>query len=340
MFKQPHGGNVKAFSEEIGCHIEEVIDLSSNINFVKPQLDIDFNTLNIASYPNYEALQEAIAKLYGVQHQQVELFNGATTAIYTLFRKLSLNHATLYAPCYGEYKKAAEASGYQLELIDRFEEIDREPKEGSLVIFVNPSTPDGKFYSVEKLMERWITKGCTIFIDESFLDFTPFESVTNYLKSYDKLYVLKSMTKFYSAAGIRVGAILSTKENVLKLQKGEPIWKISEFDSHYLQSALRDSSFSKKSQEQTLQQREALIALLESSSLIETIYPSSTNFLMVKLNQIRAEAFQKRVAPFKIMVRDCSNFSFLDDRFVRIAVKNSHALEQLKLSLHETVVNV
>ena len=328
-----HGGNIKKFSQEIHCPIEEVIDLSSNINFVKPKINIDFNTLNISAYPNYDELYKAIAKLYNIKISQIELFNGATTAIYSLFRELNLTEVTLYSPCYLEYKKSAKLNGYYLNFIDRFKNIEQEVKENSLVIFVNPSTPDGKFYDIKQLMEEWIKKNCTILIDESFLDFTPFESAIPYLENYDKLYILKSMTKFYSSAGIRIGTILSNEKNILALQKKEPLWKISEFDSHYLQSALSDENFVKKSRKINDEHREYLIKILKNSPYIEKVYPSSANFVMVKLKNIDAPTFQKMLTPYKIMIRDCSNFDFLDKSFIRIAVKDNSSLKILEKHL-------
>ena len=335
---QKHGGNIKAFSQEIGCRFEEVIDLSSNINFVKPIIDIDFNNLDISAYPNYDELQEAIAKLYEVESTQIELFNGATTAIYSLFRELNLKHCTLYAPLYGEYKNAAKLHGYEVELINRLEDIDDEVRAGSFVIFVNPSTPDGKFYELEKLMKKWIEKGCTILIDESFLDFTPYVSATKYLKSYDKLYILKSMTKFYSSAGIRVGALLSSQKNIQALQRREPLWKISQFDSHYLQSALRDKEFPLKSRVINDEYREELVAVLKKSSYIDEVYLSCTNFVLVKLKNIDGRAFQEILKAYKIMVRNCANFDFLDDGFVRIAVKDKVFLKVLEEALSKKLI--
>ena len=329
MIKHGHGGDIKAFAKEINCAVDEVIDLSSNINFLQPKQDIDFNTLKISAYPNYDDLYEAIAKNYHINIEQIELFNGATTAIYALFRELGLNHCTLYAPCYGEYQKSAELYGYTIEYVNRFDTINSVPKENSLVIFVNPSTPDGKFYHIDELMRVWREKGCTILIDESFLDFTPFESATKYL-DYPKLYILKSMTKFYSSAGVRIGAVVSNKKSIQKLQKSEPLWKISEFDSHYLQSALRDKNFPQKSRIINNEHRSYLIEILKKSDLIEKVYPSSANFVLVKLKNINATAFQERLKKAKIMVRDCGNFNFLDDRFVRIAVKEIQLLKILE----------
>ena len=328
-----HGGQIEKFALELGCNVSEIIDLSSNINFVKPQINVDFNTLDISSYPTYDKLYEKIASNYGVQCDEIELFNGGSSAIFTLFKHLALDSCTIYSPAYLEYKKASLNFGYKLNLINRFENIDVEVKKNSLVIFVNPSTPDGKYYELEELMKKWIENSCTILIDESFLDFCDKPSAIEYLKTYDKLYILKSMTKFYSSAGIRVGTIVSTKENIEKLKEFEPMWKLSQFDSIYLQNALEDRVFKGVSQKVNEKNRIELESILKGSSFVEEISISSANYILVKLKDIKAKELQERLKPYKIMVRDCSNFDYLDDRFVRVAVKSSNANDSLKRAL-------
>jgi len=199
-----------------------------------------------------------------------------------------------------------------------------------LVIFVNPSTPDGKFYNIESLMKKWTDKNCTILIDESFLDFTPYESAIKYIALYEKLYILKSMTKFYSSAGMRIGAIFSNTNNIEKLKYKEPLWKISEFDSQYLQSALRDREFSEQSKKINHEAKEYLIAFLKESSLVKKVYDSTANFILVELQNIKAEALQSKITSSKIMVRNCSSFEFLDDSFIRVAVKEMDKLKIFK----------
>ena len=329
-----HGGQIEKFALELGCDVSEIIDLSSNINFVKPQINIDFNTLDISSYPTYVTLYEQIALNYGVEPSQIELFNGGSSAIFSLFKHLNLESCNIYSPAYLEYKKASLNFGYKLNLINRFENIDVEVKKNSLVIFVNPSTPDGKYYDLEELMQKWMENSCTILIDESFLDFCDKPSAIKYLENYDKLYILKSMTKFYSSAGIRVGTIVSTKENIEKLKEFEPMWKLSQFDSIYLQNALEDKVFKSISIKINEKNRIELENILKSSTLVEEISTSSANYILVKLKDIKAKEFQERLKPYKIMVRDCSNFDYLDDRFVRIAVKSSSANDSLKRALN------
>ena len=329
-----HGGQIEKFAFDLGCDVSEIIDLSSNINFVKPQINVDFNSLDISSYPTYDKLYEKIASNYEVESSQIELFNGGSSAIFSLFKHLNLESCSIYSPAYLEYKKASLNFGYKLNLINRFENINVEIKKNSLVIFVNPSTPDGKYYDLEELMQKWIENSCTILIDESFVDFCDKPSAIKYLESYDKLYILKSMTKFYSSAGIRVGTIVSTKENIEKLKEFEPMWKLSQFDSIYLQNALEDKVFKSISIKINEKNRIELENILKSSTLVEEISTSSANYILVKLKDIKAKEFQERLKPYKIMVRDCSNFDYLDDRFVRIAVKSSSANDSLKRALN------
>ncbi len=333
-----HGGDIYGFAQTLACDVDEVVDLSSNINFLKPNITIDFNNIEIAPYPNYVALAQSIAKIYEVEPVELELFNGATSAIHTLLKILKLKELTLYAPLYGEYQRASEIYGYNIHLINRFEQLDQEVKEGSLVVFVNPSTPDGLYYEIDKLMDRWIEKKCTIFIDESFLEFTPYPSVIPYLKTYDRLYVLKSMTKFYGAAGIRIGVLLSHEINIQKIKAQEPLWKISEFDSQYLQSAIQDQFFPEISRIITKENRDYLINMLQQFDFVETIYPATANYLLVKLKKSTALILQQRLAPYKIMIRNCANFDFLDQQFVRIAVKDQEALTKLEYALCEIFI--
>jgi len=325
-----HGGDIESFAKKANCKVKDVIDLSSNINFLKPKLDIDFNTLDISSYPNYDKLYKAISKHYNVLKSEIELYNGGSSAIFKLFENLRLKHCTIYSPAYLEYKKAAQNFGYEIDLINRFSDIKKEVKKGSFVIFVNPSTPDAKCYNIKKLLKSWIEKGCTILIDESFLEFTDLESITKYIKKYDKLYILKSMTKFYSSAGIRVGTIVSSKENIKRLKQKEPMWKISTFDMNYLIEVLKYKEFYKKAKRKNIENKELLISILKGYSFIKKVHKAEANYVLIKLKNIDAKQLQKKLIPYKIMIRDCSNFDFLDSSYVRIAVKNKASIKALK----------
>jgi len=332
-----HGGDISTFALQIGCDVDEIIDLSSNINFLKPEINCDFNNLDTSAYPTYESLYDSIRKLYDIEKPQIELFNGGSSAIFSLFRLFENRTVNIYSPAYLEYKKAATRLNYNIKLINRFTDLHKEIQNDSIVVFVNPSTPEGSFYDLKKLMDSWIEKNCTILIDESFLDFTNHTSAIEYLKSYDKLYILKSMTKFYSSAGIRLGIVVSNNTNIKKLKANEPLWKISQFDSHYIQEALKDKNFTKVSKALNITNKEYLKQILKNFQYTQHIIDSCANFILVQLKDIDASTLEELLKPYKIMVRDCSNFDFLDSCFVRIAVKSKKDLEILEKSLEKIV---
>jgi threonine-phosphate decarboxylase len=331
MTTYAHGGDVNAFAAHCGCEVSEIVDLSSNINFITPI--VNFGSVSLNSYPSYERLTEALAQHYRVKSDEMELFNGGSSAIFSLMRFFDNPTCTIYSPAYLEYKKAAHFYGKKVILINRFEVMDAEVEESSLVIFVNPSTPDGRYYEIETLMERWRAKNCTILIDESFLEFCEGKSATCYLPTYDKLYVLKSQTKFYGCAGVRVGIVLSSCENIRALRAKEPLWKISELDSHFLITALRDEPFRAQSHLLNAEAKKYLKSILDHSSLFEKVFESDANFFLVRLAHMNAKAFQEKLIPYRIMVRDCTNFDFLDERFVRIAVKDMEALMRFEMAI-------
>ena len=97
-----HGGQIEKFAKELNCPIGEIIDLSSNINFLKPSIKLDFNTIDISSYPTYDKLYSKIATRYKVDVANIELYNGGSSAIFSLFNHFNLSYCTVYSPAYLE----------------------------------------------------------------------------------------------------------------------------------------------------------------------------------------------------------------------------------------------
>jgi threonine-phosphate decarboxylase len=333
-----HGGGVEAFARKVGCDIEEVIDLSSNINFIKPDITLDMNTIKINSYPTYDKLYKTLTNHFKIDRRQLEVFNGGSCAIFALMNFLPQQNCYIYSPAYLEYKKATLATNKNLELINRFTDLNCEIETNSLVVFVNPSTPDGSLYEMEKLLEYWDKKNCTVIIDESFLEFTNAPSLSSYIKRYKNLYILTSMTKFYSCAGVRIGCVLSNEQNITQLKNKEPLWKLSQFDSIYMQALLEDTRFRKLSLGVNAKAKADLeLIIKEFDSLFELVVPSMANFILVRLKSMKADKFQERLLPYKIMIRDCSNFDFLSDEYIRIAVKSQKELQVFRKAVEDIV---
>ncbi len=316
-----HGSDIYGYAKKLGCKPKEIIDFSSNINaytkHLYPQVDIvryhDFR---------YKKLKKTISKRYKLKSSQIALYNGASSAIFALLANLPNQTVTLYAPLYGEYEKAAE--GKMIVKINRFEELYKKPPKKSIVVFVNPSTPDGKYYDLQKLFRIWKERKCTVILDESFLEFEKLKSYRSEIKNYDKLYIIQSFSKFYTCAGVRVGAVFSAKENIKKLTL--PMWALSSFDAKFLTKRLKDKAFRKKSRKKHKKCKKELQKILTKHF---EVFKSNANFFLAKADKVMFDKLLKH----KILVRKCGSFDYLDDNYLRFAIKDKKAHEKLKKAL-------
>jgi len=325
-----HGANIYKYASQVGCKPTEIIDFSSNINSYHPSITVTPTNNMLVKYPDasYGSLKKSISKKYQIKKSQIALYNGATSAIFELFKTFKKESIYLYAPLYGEYEKAVQDKSKIIK-INRFKNLYTIPKKGSVVVFVNPSTPDASHYDLKKLFGIWGKQKCTVVLDESFLEFQNLKSLRNQIDSYKKLYIIQSFTKFYSCGGVRIGAIFSNKENVWKLKT--PMWNLSAYDAKFLTKRIKDKDFDEQSRKLHRRHKKELLCSLKESKLFSKIYKSDSNFIMVKSEKSK-EIFEHLLQE-KILVRTCGSFDFLTNEHLRFAVKDSNAHNKLTKAL-------
>lgn len=328
-----HGGNIYRFAQNWGIKPQEVVDFSANINFLSPGYKPKRVMLEPYPDPEYKELKSIIARRYNLSIDTIEPYNGASSAIFSLFRCLKLKRVHLYAPIYNEYLRACRVFKTRAIKINRFKNMDVEPVNGTASIFVNPSTPDGKLYPIQEMIEKWAVADAPIIVDESFLDFSKAPSCMHLVEDYPNLYVIKSLTKFYACAGVRIGFVCTAEENVRHIHELEPAWKISTLDTDYTIQAISDDEFRFQSVAQNQHNRERLIDILATSGHFKTVHTSDTNYVLAELKELTGFAFQTLLSPYHILIRDCSNFDYLTTRHVRFAVKSDAALNRLEKAL-------
>ncbi len=323
-----HGAGIYKMAKKLKCEPHEIVDFSSNINSYSQKQNITLTHTELVRYSqsSYSELKKVIAKKLTIKNSQIALYNGATSAIHELIRSIKSKDIYLYAPLYGEYETSAKLSNKNIYKIERFNELYKKPKRNATVVFVNPSTPDGKYYNLKKLFKVWKKRNCSIILDESFLEFEELKSFRDEINSYKKLYIIQSFTKFYSCAGVRVGAILSHKKNIKKLKT--PLWNLSSFDVKFLTQRLKDSKFEARSKKSHIKNKKKLYTILKKSGLFNEIYRSDSNFFLTKSPQAK-EIFDTLYKK-KILVRTCGSFDFLSDKYLRFGVKDKAMHKALK----------
>lgn len=340
-----HGGQVYQFAQTQPNSTEEtlntVLDFSASINPVLPLVDWKTITQSaqtaLVHYPDnhYLALTESIANTFRLSPEQITLTNGISSAILTLFSQLKPDVTLLFTPIYSEYQRAAAAySQTVIERLNPTELSDAELKQltpNSVVVLVNPNTPQGHFTppkAFESLIKQLKTIGCWFWVDESFLPFIGFQAALSFrkqLRTWPKLILLQSLTKYYACPGIRIGALFSHPKALTSMAWSS--WPISVLDEHFLRSALNDVTHPQNTQQFLSTERPRFIAALNNSALIDNIYPSHANFLLIQTH-VNGHWLSQQLRPFKILIRVCESFGLGVDH-IRIAIKSYAQNQQL-----------
>src|SRR3989304_1195739 len=316
----------------------DILDFSSNISpmgtssLVRKTIKNQLDTIQI--YPDSEStqLRKNLQHYTKIPHSQIVVGNGATEIIYNFCQAFLSNKTSVLIPIptFGEYESAAKLSGAKVSFfktmnlekdIDDF--ISKLPNNGCIFI-CNPNNPTGNLISKRTLQKIIISankKKTLVFIDECFIELVPDhdESTIKLIKKYNNLFVLRSLTKSFALAGLRIGYGIGNKKLVTILNNIKIPWNVSGIAQKAASAALCYHNYldetSKIIHKETKILRKA-ISKIDGFSCLHT----DANFILIK-TKTKSNILQKKLLKKKILIRDCNSFRGLNNNYIRIAVK-------------------
>ncbi len=336
-----HGG-IYSVSQKPSLHL---VDFSSNVNplgypdAVKNAFRKNLSLLSIYPDPNSNELRNKLQKYTGISKDQIVVGNGATEIIYNFSRSfLKKQKVLIPVPTFSEYESASRLNGgliTYLKVMDINKNVSaiQDSLNGKKCVFLcNPNNPTGmvtKKKNIQKIIQSAYEKSSLVFLDECFIELVPStnESAVSYLREFDNLFILRSLTKSFGLAGIRIGYGLGSKKIIQILNKIKIPWNVNGIAQQVAIKALSDNTFLSKTRK---------MIKIESHFLIKAIskiggfscYDSDANFILIR-SKLQSTALQKKLLKKNILVRDCSSFRGLDKNHIRIAVRTRK--ENLKL---------
>ena len=318
---------------------EKIIDFSSNVNplgchpGVKKYLKKQLQKIHI--YPDSEStrLRSNLKWFTGISTSQILIGNGATEIIYNFCSAFVNKKSKVLIPCptFSEYEKAVKFSSGKiipfksLNLNEDFQKfIAKIPIKG-IVFICNPNNPTGELLSkknMEQIVKIAEKKSTLVFVDETFIELVPDSnpSLVKTIKKYENLFILRSFTKSFGLAGLRIGYGLGSKKIIETLQRIKIPWNVNYIAQSAASAALCYSNFLDKSRQNIKKESSFLMNSLSNLEWM-SCFISSTNFILIK-TKINSKILQKKLLKKNILIRDCSTFCGLDENYVRIAVKN------------------
>ena len=352
MNRPQHGGNLNWAATIAGCPVSALTDFSASINPLGTPdsaiAAIVSNASRLTAYPdpNYPQLRSHLARHHQLDPEFILPGNGSAELLTWAGRELAQHKFTyLITPAFSDYARALAAfdgkilpcpldlgTGERLfaPTVDGTNEqwfaptipIPQSPDPQSGLLLNNPHNPTGKLWTRNEILP-YLEQFELVVIDEAFMDFlTPSEeqSLIPVVAEYPNLVILRSLTKFYSLPGLRIGYAIAHPERLQRWQKWRDPWSVNTLAAAATIAAIGDKEFQQQTWDWLGSARSRLFEQLQSIPGLQP-FEGAANYLLVKTEISATRLQEKLLTDYQIVIRDCISFPELGDRYFRIAVR-------------------
>lgn len=331
-----HGANAQSLYDAMGLNMpEDVLDLSENVNALGIPESIRSAWPNliqqISIYPHEyaEPFRTLAATSHQLPAQYVLVTNGASEGLTVLAQYFSGQHIVLLEPSFSEYKRTLLRQNCQIDAIVSIDiksytfdtaALHERLQTARGCYICNPNNPTGVLLEkswIEALIAAY--PNCTFIIDEAFIDWTDeTQSVVPLINQYPNVIVVRSMTKMFAMAGVRLGYLLG--QQVEKLRDYLPHWNVSQLAIEMGNICLREQEFTQQSR---MSSEKILKDMKQYFDSIHCEYTNSqANYLLFRLPQsFNSDHFFIYLLENGIVLRHTKNYEGLAGKWFRIAVK-------------------
>ncbi len=350
MTKPVHGGNLAWAATVAGCPISAIVDFSASINPLGPPnsaihaIQTHISKLRAYPDPNYQELREALSLTHPpLTPEWILPGNGAAELLTWAALDLSkLETIYLLTPAFGDYGRALKtfaANVVECPLKIGESKLDHLKIEAGFnqgLLLNNPHNPTGMLMEPETIVPYLEQFGLVV-VDEAFMDFLAppqLQSLVPLVTKYENLVILRSLTKFYSLPGLRLGYAIAHPERLHKWQKWRDPWPVNTLAIAAAQAVIQDQGFQQLTWDWLADARPQLFQGLAELPGLQP-YLGAANFLFVYAQKSVDQLQIKLLKEHKILIRDCLSFPELGDRYFRVAVRTRKENQMLLDALAE-----
>ncbi len=335
-----HGGNIYELARQLECLPAEIVDMSANVNPLGPMPELvayladNLAAISVLPEAAAETAVRAFADFHDVDPGMVMAGNGTTELIYRIPRAVKAKKALVVGPTYADYKDACTMNHVAcdhmiLEPSDDFS-LDMESVaaiDADLVFICNPNNPTGTLTDRSDIEALCRTNPETLFlIDESYLPFADApEQITMIGSDLPNVMVLNSMSKAFRIPGLRIGFVKAPGQLVDRLTPYALPWSVNGLAQAAVTWLMthpeKVNPFLEHTRSMIRKEKSWVVRRLAEESDIRC-FPSATTFILMALPEhLTAAAVWQHMAKNRILIRDCSNFTGLSERYVRLSLR-------------------
>ncbi|NET02340.1 MAG: threonine-phosphate decarboxylase [Sphaerospermopsis sp. SIO1G1] len=369
MRQKAHGGNLAWAAALAGCPADAIVDFSASISPLGPPdsviAAIASQLGNIQHYPDpdYAELKIALGRFHQLSPEWILPGNGSAELLTLLGRELAQLTATfLLTPAFGDYYRTLAAYNAkvlefpvnlradqefsnqlsvisdQLFTVRSNDDSPHNPISEYGLLLNNPHNPTGKLFLRNDILP-YLKDFALVVVDEAFMDFLPPEqeqSLIRLVQRHKNLVILRSLTKFYSLPGLRLGYAIAHPELLAKWQSWRDPWPVNTLAQAAAIAALEDTEFQKLTWKWLPEARNQLFQGLSSIDGLQPLH-GAVNYLLVKSQYSTSELQTKLLQQHQILIRDCQSFKELGDSYFRVAVRTEFDNQRLIAALASVI---
>lgn len=273
-----------------------------------------FGAYNRYPDPLQTELKKVITARKNVPAENIFIGNGSDEAIDLLFRIFcvpGVDKALSFSPTYGMYEVAAHINdtelvyvpldnNFQIDLSETAKTLAKiEPK---LVFVCNPNNPTGNLMDEKSIVWLLENSGAIVIVDEAYIDFTNAQSFNAKVNEYANLIVLQTFSKAWGIASARVGMAFASREIITYFNKVKPPYNVSAANQKIALETLKNEIVFERQLAEIISERNRLMGELSALPVVQKIYPTDANFILVEVTD--ADKMYAQLVDAKLIVRN------------------------------------
>jgi histidinol-phosphate aminotransferase len=286
--------NIKSL-EAYSSARDEFKAMSSEFVFIDANENPFDTGLNRYPDPQQTLVKEALSKLKGISEEQILLGNGSDEVLDLIFRVFCeprVDNVIVLPPTYGMYEVLANTNAIKLvkiPLVENFQPNVKEIIKGQdaktkLLFLCSPNNPTANSFDANKIETLIKEFNGIVVIDEAYIDFSIEDSWLCRLDEFPNLIVTQTLSKAYGLASIRLGICYASKEIISILNKIKPPYNVNQLTQDVALQSLFNQEKVKNEIAIIISERNQLIRDLQNVEIVEKVYPSDANFLLVQVD--------------------------------------------------------
>lgn len=336
-----HGSDLEKIEEIYGIKKEDITSFSANVNplGISPKMrealieHIDI----ITSYPDreYASLRARIGEYAGASAENILVGNGSTELISLFIQMEHPKKALILGPTYSEYEREISLGGgtslyYPLREENDFildvEDFKKHLNESlNLLVICNPNNPTSTSITqkdMRKILDECKRHDIFVIVDETYVEFAPDMDCVDCVpltRYYNNLVILRGVSKFFAAPGLRLGYAVTGNMDLLKyIGSHKDPWTINSLAALAGEIMFTDADYIRRTRELTASERERIYQELSSWNSLK-VYRPTANFILARIEKegVTADSLFEHAIRQGLMIRNCSTFPFLDNRYFR-----------------------